>query len=334
MNFFYIRFSKHYSSTMEINTPEKRNYDLKFIGTGKEFFSIFIVNWLLTIVTLGIYYPWAKANRLEYIYGNTELEKSRFKFHGTGLEMFKGFIIAIAGLLVVFGLAFAIVYIFQSVLFIFVVYLILFALIPFAIHGTLKYRMSRTTWRGIRFGYRGNRVELIQKFIGWALLTVVTFGIYAPWMNIKLRTYVVSNIRMGSAKFNFKGDGGSYFGLMVGGYLLTILTLGIYSFWWRRDIYAYHIDNSWLEHNDQKIKLKYTGTGGDFFVTDLLNLLTIVFTLGFGFPWAEVRKLNLMMNKIQMTGNIELDDLQQTEQDYKDAAGEDIGDLLNVDFGI
>ncbi len=319
---------------MELTQTEKRNYDLKFIGTGKEFFSIFIVNWLLTIVTLGIYYPWAKANRLEYIYGNTEFEKSRFKFHGTGLEMFKGLLIALAGLLVIFGMIMGLVYLFNSIFFVFLIYLVIFALIPFAIHGTLKYRMSRTTWRGIRFGYRGNRVELIQKFIGWAFLTVITFGIYGAWMTIKLRTYAVGNIKMGNAKFNFKGDGGTYLGLMLGGYLLSIITLGIYSFWWRRDLYAYHLENAWLEHDGNKINIKYTGKGSDFFVTDLLNILTIIFTLGFGTPWAEVRLLNLMINKIELYGNINFDNLEQTEQDYKDATGEDIGDMLNMDFGI
>ncbi|MFA7274301.1 MAG: DUF898 family protein [Crocinitomicaceae bacterium] len=320
--------------TNHTSLSENKTYDFKFIGNGKEFFSIFIVNWLLTVVTLGIYYPWAKANRLQYIYGNTELEKNRFKFSGTGKEMFKGMLIAIAGLLVIFGIIAGLVYLFNSIFFIFIIYLVMFALIPFAIHGTLKYRMSRTTWRGIRFGYRGNRVELIQKFIGWAFLTLITFGIYGAWMTIKLRTYAVSNVKMGSAQFKFKGDGGTYFGLIITGYLLTLVTLGIYSFWWRRDLYAYHIENSWLELNDQKIQLEYTAKGMDFLVTDLLNALTIVFTLGFGFPWAAVRTLQLMMNKIELKGNINFDQLEQTENNYKDATGEDIGDMLNLDFGI
>jgi uncharacterized membrane protein YjgN (DUF898 family) len=55
---------------------------LRFTGTGSEYFGIWIVNWLLTIVTLGIYSAWAKVRRLQYFYRHTELAVSTFDFHG------------------------------------------------------------------------------------------------------------------------------------------------------------------------------------------------------------------------------------------------------------
>ena len=77
---------------MEIITSEKKKYNLQFNGKGSDFFGVVIVNWLLTIVTLGFYYPWAKANNLKYLYGETSLNNDPFAFHGTVKEMFKGFI--------------------------------------------------------------------------------------------------------------------------------------------------------------------------------------------------------------------------------------------------
>ena len=41
------------------------DYPVRFVGTGSEYFRIWIVNLLLTIVTLGIYSAWAKVRRLE-----------------------------------------------------------------------------------------------------------------------------------------------------------------------------------------------------------------------------------------------------------------------------
>ena len=41
---------------------------LEFTGSGSEYFRIWIVNLLLTLVTLGLYYPWAKVRRLRYFY--------------------------------------------------------------------------------------------------------------------------------------------------------------------------------------------------------------------------------------------------------------------------
>ena len=66
-----------------------------FYGEGAKLFGIYIVNILLTLVTLGLYYPWARAALLKYMYEESEFEGSRFTFHGTGKEMFIGFIKAI-----------------------------------------------------------------------------------------------------------------------------------------------------------------------------------------------------------------------------------------------
>ena len=39
---------------MTQNTNQKKNYDFEFFGKGSEYFAIMIVNWLLTLVTLGL----------------------------------------------------------------------------------------------------------------------------------------------------------------------------------------------------------------------------------------------------------------------------------------
>ena len=52
----------------------------EFRGNGGEYFRIWIVNLLLTIVTLGIYSAWAKVRRLRYFYGNTYLDGHPFEF--------------------------------------------------------------------------------------------------------------------------------------------------------------------------------------------------------------------------------------------------------------
>ena len=79
-------------------------YEISFKGNGGEYFTIVIVNWLLTVITLGLYYPWAKARKLQYLYSATEFNKIPFAFHGTGREMFKGFIKAVLILTIVYGI--------------------------------------------------------------------------------------------------------------------------------------------------------------------------------------------------------------------------------------
>src|ERR1035437_2251253 len=95
---------------MENENSELKEYKLSFNGQGKVFFGIVIVNWLLTLLTLSIYYPWAKARSLKYIYGSTSFNKEMFTFHGTGKEMFGGFIKIVLFLAIIVGLSFLFFY--------------------------------------------------------------------------------------------------------------------------------------------------------------------------------------------------------------------------------
>lgn len=317
---------------MDIITSENKNYKLQFHGKGGDFFGVIIVNWLLTIVTLGLYYPWAKANKLKYLYGETSLNEDRFAFHGTGKEMFKGFIKAIVLFGMFYGLLFLFLYLKMPVVGILLFYLGIIAILPIAIHGSYRYRMSRTSWRGIRFGYRGERDVLVKNFFKWIFFTIITFGIYGSWLHMNLRRYILGNIRFGNVEFEYNGDGADYFWLNLKGYLLTVITLGIYMFWWQKDLFDYYVDNLSLQKDGESIRLNSTVTGGGIFQLAIVNILIIVFTLGLGYAWAVTRTMEYLFNNIEMEGNIDLDAIHQTEENFRDATGEDISDLLDIDF--
>lgn len=319
---------------MNQNLLESESYKLEFHGKGNTFFSVIIVNWLLTILTLGLYYPWAKAKKLQFLYGETSLNDDRFTFHGTGKEMFKGFIkvgAIVILLYAIFGLFMAYEMPFIGAL---ILYLGVFAIMPLAIHGSFRYRMSRTSWRGIRFGYRGNRNELTTNFFKWVFFTIITLGFYGPWMSMNLRSYVLGNVRLGNAEFNYEGDGMDYFLLNLKGYFLTVFTLGIYMFWWEKDLFDYYVNHLSLNKDGNEIRLSSTVTGGGFFQLGITNLLIIVFTLGMGYAWVVTRTMKYLFDNIKMEGNIDLNTLQQTEDNYKDATGEDASDFLDLDFVI
>src|SRR5438093_11866455 len=74
-------------------------YRLSFHGSGGELFGIYILNLLKTILTLGVYYFWAKVKTRQYLWGQTDFGGDRFGFHGTGKELLLGYLKAV----VVFG---------------------------------------------------------------------------------------------------------------------------------------------------------------------------------------------------------------------------------------
>ena len=151
-------------------------------------------------------------------------------------------------------------------------------------------------------------------------------------MVINLRTYILSNIRFGDAKFDYEGDGGDFLIMNLKGYFLSIFTLGIYTFWWQKDIFNYYVDNLSLHKGDKQIGFSSTATGGDFVGLTLINLIIIICTLGLGYAWVVTRTIKFMFDHIELEGNIDLDTLHQTEDNFKDATGEDISDFLDLDF--
>jgi len=70
-------------------------YPFSFSGKGGEYFKIWIVNILLSIVTLGIYSAWAKVRRKRYFYGCTTLAGSSFEYHANPVKILIGRVIVV-----------------------------------------------------------------------------------------------------------------------------------------------------------------------------------------------------------------------------------------------
>src|SRR5258705_6215321 len=60
-----------------------------------ELYGIFIVNLLLSIVTLGFYRFWGKTRIRRYIWSRLSLSGDAFEYTGTGGELFIGFLIVV-----------------------------------------------------------------------------------------------------------------------------------------------------------------------------------------------------------------------------------------------
>lgn len=316
-----------------METQESSIKQISFTGNGSSLFSIYIVNAILTVITLGLYYPWAKAATLRYLYQETELEGSRFTFHGTGKEMFLGFIKAVGIFVALYALLiWATLTKDQTILYtaVGVFYAGILILIPIAVHGSMKYRMSRSSWRGIHFGYRGELKELLKQFVTGFFLTVITIGIYSAWFTINIRKYIIENIRFGNIRFNYTGNGLDYFLIILKGYFLTILTLGIYLFWFAKDLFNYYVENIQIEQDGRIIEIESTVSGSGYFKLIIGNLLIIIFSLGLATPWATVRTLRFVYSNILINGELDLDSVNQTEKEYNDATGEDVADMMDL----
>ncbi len=130
--------------------PEPKIYPLEFGASGSEYFRIWIVNLLLTLVTLGLYYPWAKVRKLRYFYGNTRLAGHAFDFHGDPKRMLRGYLL-VGALFALYAFAGQV-----SPVAGVIALVILAAIWPALLAASMRFRLAQTSWRGLRFQFTGD----------------------------------------------------------------------------------------------------------------------------------------------------------------------------------
>jgi len=149
---------------------------LKFTGSGSEYFKIWIVNILLTIITLGIYHPWAKVRNRRYLYGNTNLANRNFEYHATGKQLLLGFIIGV----IIFALYTFVTNVAPQFA---IVFIVLFMLIfPWLIWRSLMFNMKVTSFSNVHFSFKGALKTSYAVFLGYPLLgyaLIVAVGVLA-----------------------------------------------------------------------------------------------------------------------------------------------------------
>jgi len=99
--------------------------------------------------------------------------------------------------------------------------------VPVAMVGARRYRLSRTSWRGIRFSFHGRTWDFIKLFVGGSLLTPLTLGLYYPVFQTKQQAFMVSHARFGQRSFRFDGRGRDLLRSYLLAVLLTLPTLGL-----------------------------------------------------------------------------------------------------------
>jgi len=181
---------------------------ISFTGTWREYLPIAATNVALIIVTLGIYRFWAAARERRYLWSRTQIIDDPLEWTGTGKEMFIGFLIVMAIILpfflfIQFALpamvargkmeaAFGIIMLF---------YLAIFFLGGFARFRALRYRLSRSWWRGIRGGSNDPGWNFAGEYFGRHALSGMTMFIMFPWAATRLWNARWNRMSFGTLQF-------------------------------------------------------------------------------------------------------------------------------------
>jgi uncharacterized membrane protein YjgN (DUF898 family) len=185
----------------------------------------------LVVLTFGIYRFWFITRLRRQLWQRSALAGSTFEYTGTVYEIFIGFLMLLA-ILVPLNLVSWVATLggptVQMAVAQVVPWVFMF-LILFATFRARRYRLTRTLWRGVRFGQTGSGVSYAFRVSGWCLATVFSLGIAFPFARASLERYRVNNTWYGDQAFASKATGLSmllpFLGLVAASLLPLVATL-------------------------------------------------------------------------------------------------------------
>ena len=148
-------------------------HPLEFTGRGGEYFRVWIVNVLLSIVTLGFYTPWARRRTAQYFYSHTLVAGSPLEFTAQQRKMVVGFVMVVL-LSIAYNLAANTGQDMAVGLF-----LLSGALLAPLIWGSaMRFRLNATRWRGLRLQFTASWKEVYTASWPVFALAAVWFGVF------------------------------------------------------------------------------------------------------------------------------------------------------------
>ena len=334
----------------------------KFTGNGTEYFSIWMVNLLLTILTLGIYSAWAKVRRMQYFHRNTYLNEASFDYHGTAIAILKGRIIAVT--------LFASYTIFLQFMPLvgLTIGLLIALVLPWLLVISFRFSLYNTSYRGLRFGFAGTIKSAYFAFLALPIFTLLTLYLLAPFTHQRIKAYQHNNSRFGQSAFSFNAGVGGFYKIYFVTFLLLILIVGLFS------LGAYSMAKGNMANMPkeaivgiivavyilliiasllivpffmsriQNLVWNHTQLGEHRFSSTLTarglawiiftNFFLIIFTMGLFKPFADIRIARYRIENMALlpAGNIE--EFIASEQQKISATGTETAEIFDVDIGF
>jgi uncharacterized membrane protein YjgN (DUF898 family) len=351
------------------SSPPRPPEPLHFNGNGAEYFGIWIVNLLLTIVTLGIYSAWAKVRRLQYFYRHTNVAGSSFDFHGSPMRILIGRVIALA-MLIAYNYSVRL----RSPLTLVILAAIAFVM-PWLLRNSFRFRLYNTSWRGTRFHFRGSVGGAYRVFLLNGFLTLITLYVMAPFMHQRLKAYQHDNTWFGRTQCSFHARVGQFYVIYL---LLLAAAVAFAIAFGVSGIGAVFVAASQAQkhggHVDPFAVIKALailygaaiaigisiGPAFHALVTNLIwnntrlgdnriecnmspfaliwitvsNFVLVVLTLGFFTPWAMVRLARYQLESVRLLPAGDLQEFVAAEPEAIGAVGEEAATAFDFDISL
>jgi uncharacterized membrane protein YjgN (DUF898 family) len=183
-----------------------------FTGENGEFRRLVMRGALLEIVTAGFYRFWLATKMRRYLWSNTVIDGDALEYVGAARELLFGFFFALAIATPAYLLYFLMTIEAERYKAFASLPLLLFFLAfgQYANYGARRYRLHKTSWRGLRFGMGGSGLAYLARALGWGAVIALTLGLALPWAQAALERYKMRNTSYGGLRGDFVARGGAF----------------------------------------------------------------------------------------------------------------------------
>jgi len=345
------------------SSPTKLNFN--FHGKTGEFWGIWIVNVLLSVLTLGIYSAWAKVRTNQYFLGSTEIDNHRFSYLATPMQILKGRIIAV----VIF-----ITYYFTSSFFPIVGIVLMIALMflfPFLICSSLRFNMRMTSYRNVRFNFTGQYKDTFVNFILLPIASVFTLYLLLPWVLKRIDSFLIANTMYGNKSFEPTLSTGRYYKAAAITAVLSIVVMGLLttvmfklgtsiipaeagetpqfsggmliimaSFILLFNLIGAYYQATIRNHIFKETELNDVATfNSNYSFTSLAwlhvsNMLIIIGSVGLAYPWAKIRLANYAVTRTEIFALSGIDNVLDEMGEQSSALTEELANAFDIDVAL
>lgn len=342
--------------------------NFEFRGSAREWFGIWIVNLLLSVLTLGLYSAWAKVRAKKYFYQNTYVAGRNFDYHASGKQILIGRLVVIGAL---------VLYSVMSTLMPIVALLMLLALFiffPMLIVRSARFNARNSSWANVRFNFEGENSDAYRVYLGYPILVALSLYTTLPFLHRATQRFAINGHRLGKTAFHFDSGIGAFYkasliavvfaavglygfiriagpdltamersgaadsevvwmmlNVMVGyGFLFIVLAVSgvIYSALIRNHIFA----STRLGPNNHRFQ-STVSVGAMLWIT-LSNTLAVICTLGLALPWAQIRMHRYLAMNSAALPNGTLEEFTGEILADSNAIGDAYSDIEGVDLGL
>ena len=178
---------------------------VEFRGSGDEYFRIWLVNIALTVLTLGLYSPWAKVRREKYFHRNMLVDGSAFDYHGRPRAILFGRLILLSFF---FAASVADNIGASAKLSVLGTGAVAF---PWLLVQSMRFRARNTSYRGLRFFFSGNYLQVLVLFFVHGTLSLLTCGVYFPVFLHRQKAFVARHLSYGNMPLRFTAGVGVFY---------------------------------------------------------------------------------------------------------------------------